>query len=65
MNLAVFDVTGRVVCRLLSGESFGPGAHQVTWDGRDDSGGLVSAGMYLYRIETSGNSETRWMILLR
>ena len=65
VNLVVFDVTGRVVRRLLAGKSYGPGAHQVTWDGRDDSGRSVSAGVYLYQVETPGNREAKRMVLLK
>lgn len=51
-SLAVFDVRGRLVRRLLERASVGAGAARATWDGRDDSGARVPAGLYWARLET-------------
>ena len=54
LDLTVFDLSGRVVRRLSVGEVvrgvFGGSAGSLQWDGRDDDGRLVPAGVYLYRI---------------
>ena len=42
-------------------ENVAPGAHTVTWDGRDRSGALVPSGVYFYRIEVVAESGTRFM----
>ena len=40
------------------------GVHSVTWDGRDDLGRSVAAGLYIYRISVDGHSRTGRMVLL-
>jgi len=49
MHVAVFDLRGRLVNNLVN-ESLPPGAHTVTWDGRDTSGRSVAAGTYFCRV---------------
>jgi len=62
--LRVFDPAGRVVRTLVDGSVDG-GSHIASWDGRNDEGGLVGSGVYFYRFETDGVTETRKMILTR
>ncbi len=47
-----FDASGAVVRRLTEGQQ-PAGAHAVRWDGRDDAGNPLPAGVYLTRIETA------------
>jgi hypothetical protein len=62
--LTIYDILGRDVRTLVRGvEELG--YRSVTWDGTDDRGRPVSSGVYLYRIQTAGFSETRKMVLLR
>ncbi len=64
VRLAVYDVLGREVVRLVSG-SYPAGTHAVTWDGRDAAGTPVPSGVYLYRIEAGRFTQTRRMTLLK
>ncbi len=64
VRVDVYDVAGRRVRTLLRSER-GAGTHQVAWDGRDDAGSRMAAGVYLYRLEAEGVSETRRVTLLR
>jgi hypothetical protein len=50
-TLSVFDVRGRRVADLVSGMQ-SPRTHRVTWDGRDDGGNAVAAGVYWVRLES-------------
>lgn len=43
----------RTIEELMTG-----GAQQVVWDGRDESGNLVSPGLYLAQVEVATDSET-------
>jgi hypothetical protein len=49
VSLAVFDAAGRHV-RALHDAVEGPGAHAVTWDGRDDAGRPADSGVYWVRM---------------
>jgi hypothetical protein len=64
VELAVFDIRGRVVRTLMSG---GPSvtAGTVTWNGRDDRGSDVASGIYFYRLAADGRSILRKMVLVR
>jgi hypothetical protein len=61
-RLAVYDVTGREI-RVLHEGPVGGGPGNVSWDGRDESGRAAPAGIYFYRLETPGWSQTRRMVL--
>lgn len=62
-SLRVFDAQGRRVRTFDS--NFAPGLNQVTWDGTDDHGHAVHAGIYLYRLDVGELSFTRRMALVR
>ncbi len=50
VRLCVFDVSGRLV-RTLGVETLPPGAHQFTWDGRNQSGRQSPSGTYMVMIQ--------------
>jgi hypothetical protein len=56
----VYDVRGRILRRLR--EATDSGHAQVHWDGKDDGGKPVAAGVYLYRatVVSAGASERRF-----
>jgi hypothetical protein len=62
--LRVYDVSGRLVRVVDEGEAQ-PGVHVRTWNGDDDSGRPVAAGMYLVRLTAGDDSSTRKTVLLR
>ncbi len=49
LNLAVYDLQGRLVRELVTGDWLTAGAHQFVWDGRDRHGRWASSGVYLVR----------------
>jgi len=59
VRLTVFDVRGRVVAVLADGH-YPAGSHQVRWDAGD-----VASGLYFYRLEAPGFSETRKLTILK
>lgn len=61
MELAIFDVRGRLVNSIESG-SMTAGRHQAVWHGQDRAGRGVSSGTYFCRL-VAGN-ETQIMKLL-
>jgi len=65
IRLQVFDVAGRVVRTLENGSIGSAGRNEAHWDGRDNSGKSVSAGIYFFRLEAGSYSETKRMVLVK
>ncbi len=70
VTLRIYAETGQRV-RTLVDRSMPAGQQAVSWDGRNQSGNTVAAGVYLYQIVVAGEngeavfSETKRMILLK
>jgi len=65
VRLEVYDVSGRLVRRLIDGERRGAGLNNVEWNGRDASGGAAVSGIYVYRLVAGKETLSRKMVLLR
>lgn len=65
VTLEVFDLTGRLVNGLITNKPYPAGVHSVLWTGADKSGRPAPSGIYLYRMQTSGNVITQPCILLK
>ena len=64
IDLSIFDESGRLVRRLLSGNLVQAGQFQILWDGRDRGGNTVPGGVYFWKIlGESGGSATGKLIL--
>ena len=50
IDLSIFDESGRLVRRLLSGNLVQAGQFQIVWDGRDSGGSTVPGGVYYWKI---------------
>jgi hypothetical protein len=59
VRLAVYDVLGREVARLVDGLQ-AAGRHAVTWQA-----GPLPSGPYVYRLDAGRHAEARTMLLLR
>ncbi len=64
LRLAIYDVSGRLVCDLLRGPC-PSGSHALTWNGRDRTGGLVGSGVYYLKLEASPRVSVHRMVLVR
>ncbi len=64
VRLHVYDLLGRRL-RTLVALRQGAGAKLASWDGRDERGALVPAGMYLYRLETTTGVVSRILTILK
>ena len=58
VSLTVYDVLGRRVRQVWQGP-LGAGSHRFTWDGRDEVGKAVAAGVYIYQVEVDGRVEAK------
>ena len=64
VTVEIFDVKGRRVATLIR-EEFQPGAHQVTWEGTDESGRGLASGIYFCRMQAGDYSRTIKMLLVK
>ena len=58
VSLTVYDVLGRRVRQVWQGP-LEAGSHRLVWDGRDETGKDVAAGVYLYQVEIDGQVEAK------
>ena len=65
VKVSIYDVAGRLVQTLVASERMNPGLHDAVWNGRDESGQNVAAGVYFYRMETEKFSATKKMTLIK
>lgn len=64
LTLAVYDLLGRQR-KLLADGHYSAGNHRFVWDGTDENGGHLPTGIYLYRVQADGFTQTRKMLLLK
>ena len=62
-RVALYDARGRRVRQLADGR-FAAGPHALPWDGRNDRGSPLAAGVYFVRLETSDAIVTSKVVLL-
>ena len=53
--VTIYTLQGRKI-KALPKQSFSEGYHHLDWDGRDEYGGRLANGVYLYRLEASDNN---------
>ncbi len=63
-RLVLLDVSGRRVRTLLDG-ALEAGPHDATWDGADDRGVAMPAGLYWARVDAGGESAVRRLVRVR
>lgn len=63
VSLRIFDILGREV-RTLASEAKPAGHFTARWDGKDEGGTPVPAGVYLYSIKAGRFADTKKMLLL-
>jgi hypothetical protein len=64
VDLAVYDLAGRRVRTLVRGV-VAAGPHDAAWDGRDEAGRRLAAGVYFCRLRSNEGVETRRAVLVQ
>jgi hypothetical protein len=64
VDVAVYDLLGRLVSRLMSGPQ-PAGSVTITWDGRDNAGMQVPTGMYIVRMTAGGFSASQKVLMMK
>jgi len=63
VEIRIYDVSGRVIRTLANGPQ-PAGRHRAVWDGRDETGGPVSPGVYFYQLKVANFVGSRRMVRL-
>jgi len=64
VKLEIYNILGQRVATLVDSKH-PAGTYSARWDGKDISGGRVSSGVYIYRLQTGQFVESKKMLLLR
>ena len=64
VTLGIYDILGKKIKTLVK-QSQDAGNKIAVWDGTDNLGRQVSAGVYLYQIQAGDFTQTRKMLLLK
>jgi hypothetical protein len=64
VTMTIFNILGQQVKRLVH-RTEGPGLKNVIWDGRDNQGRLVGAGVFFCRLQTGAHEHSQKIIWLR
>lgn len=64
VSLIVYNQMGQTI-RTLKNENQEPGKYVIRWDGKDNFGGQVSSGIYMYVLKAGEFQETKKAILLQ
>jgi hypothetical protein len=64
VRLSVYDVAGREVAVIQDGPR-DAGRNEVPWDGANDDGSLLAAGVYFLRLDAAGESRTSKLAIVR
>lgn len=65
ISATVFDVGGRAVRILLADRPLPAGRHTLDWNGQDDTGNPVAAGVYFLRVGTPAGDQVRRVAVVR
>lgn len=58
VRLSIFDLRGRKITELMN-EVVSAGKYHIKWKGRDDSGNIVSSGIYFSKVSIRSGTATR------
>jgi hypothetical protein len=64
VTLVIYNILGQRIRTLINSHQTA-GFKSVRWDGKDNSGNQVSAGVYFYSIKTDNFIQTKKMLLLK
>ncbi len=65
VRISIYDISGRLVRRLLDDQSVLPGLRTITWNGRNETGHAVGSGVYAVVLESGPEilARTRLVVL--
>jgi hypothetical protein len=64
VKLMIYDIVGREVAQVADAD-YPAGYTELTWNGINKNGNLVSSGVYFYRISSDKWSKVKKMLMLK
>ena len=64
VNITIYDMMGRIVSNLVRNQQ-NAGYKSIQWNATNNTGQPVSAGLYLYTIQSGDYTQTKKMVLLK
>jgi len=64
VSLNVYNIRGQLVKNLVNTNQIA-GEHVIVWNGQDNNNRSVASGIYFYKLEANGRTETRRMVLMK
>ena len=64
VNLNVYNPPGQGTTSLVRNKEQESGSHSIDWNGTDDSGKAVTAGIYMVRLQGANSFLIRKMVLI-
>jgi len=65
ISVKVYDISGRLVRTVVDNQRFAEGTHEVTWDGKSETGTQLASGSYLYSLEYGNFRQSKTMVLIK
>jgi hypothetical protein len=65
VSLRIYDVSGRLIRVLVQDRMESYGRHEAIWNGLDDMGRSVAAGVYVYQLKADATIETKHMTMIK
>ena len=65
VRLEVYSITGQLVRVLIDNPGMPAGRWRSIWDGSDEGGRGLAAGVYLIRLKANGETKTSKAVLVR
>ncbi len=64
VKLVIYNILGQKINTLVN-KNCGAGHYDITWNGQNNYGNLVSSGVYFYKIETDSNSKVQKLVYIK
>ena len=64
VTIRIYNISGQLVSTLLN-KVQNAGINSINWNASDENGNKVDPGLYIYRIKSNGETQSRRMLLVR
>ena len=65
LSVTIYNLLGQEVARIAEGQRFQAGAHTLRWNGRNQFGTPVPAGVYFYALEGRTGRQVKKVLIVR